>query len=75
VSKFDLGYVGVETDYPLLNCMLPVKKKSTGQGKQGVVAEPLSGEQKLFNKLLSSVRVVVEHTNRGEKVSDFWGGV
>ena len=39
------------------------KKRNPGRGKKGIVAESLSVEQKLFNKFLSSVRVVVEHTN------------
>jgi len=72
-AKFDLGYVGVEKDYPLLKCMLPFKKKGVGRGKKGVKAEPLSGEQKLFNKLLSSARVVVEHANSRVKKFRIFG--
>jgi hypothetical protein len=59
----DLGYLGIKTDYPLLDCVLPFKKKVSGRGKVGVKAEPLTGAQKLFNKLLVSARVVVEHIN------------
>jgi hypothetical protein len=59
----DLGYVGILKDYPGLNCVLPFKKKSPGRGKVGVVAESLTEVQKLFNKVLASARVVVEHTN------------
>jgi len=62
-SKLDLDYVGILRDYPKLKVVLPFKKKNPGRGKKGVKAEPLSLEQKLFNKLLASVRVVVEHSN------------
>ena len=62
-SKLDLGYLGIEKDYPGLDCVLPFKKKNPGRGKKGVRAEALSEAQKLFNKLLASARVVVEHTN------------
>lgn len=59
----DLGYLGVRDDYPNLNCALPFKKKNPGRGKVGVGAQELSVEQKAFNKVLASERVVVEHTN------------
>ncbi len=62
-SKLDLGYVGILRDYPGLKVVLPFKRKGRGRGKSGVKAEPLSLEQKLFNKLLASARVVVEHSN------------
>jgi hypothetical protein len=69
----DLGYLGIERDYPKLNCALPFKKKTPGRGKKGVKAEPLSLEQRLFNKLLSSARVVVEHTNSRVKKFRIFG--
>ena len=71
--KFDLGFVGVEKDYPELKCMLPFKRKGLGRGKVGVKAEGLSLEQKLFNKLLSSAMVVVEHTNSRVKKFRIFG--
>jgi hypothetical protein len=54
----DLGYLGIEKDYPGIGCVLPFKKKNPGRGKKGVKAEPLTEAQKLFNKLLASARVV-----------------
>jgi len=72
-SKLDLGYLGIETDYPLLDCVLPFKKKTPGRGKVGVKAEALSEAQKLFNKLLASARVVVEHTNSRVKKFRIFG--
>jgi hypothetical protein len=61
--KLDLGYVGILRDYPGLKVVVPFKKKNPGRGKMGVKAEPLSLEQKLFNKLLASALVVVEHSH------------
>jgi hypothetical protein len=61
-SKLDLDYLGIEKDYSAFDCVLPFKKKNPGRGKKGVAAESLTGAQKLFNKLLASARVVVEHT-------------
>jgi hypothetical protein len=71
--KLDLGYIGVEKDYPGLDCMLPFKKKNPGRGKKGVAAEPLTEVQKLFNRLLASARVVVEHTNSRVKKFRIFG--
>ncbi len=48
----DLGYYGVEDDYPNLNFMLPYKK-----GKGGT----LTDTEKKFNKMLSRMRIAVEH--------------
>jgi hypothetical protein len=59
----DLGYQGVLEDFALFSCLLPFKRKSSGQGKRGVKAEALSEDQCLFIKFLSSAIVVVEHTN------------
>lgn len=69
----DMGYVGVKDDYPKLNCALPFKKKNPGRGKVGVGAQELSVEQKAFNKVLSSERVVVEHTNSRVKKFRIFG--
>ncbi|MCL1969961.1 MAG: transposase family protein, partial [Candidatus Bathyarchaeota archaeon] len=49
------------------------KKKTPGRGKVGVKAGALSEAQKLFNKLLASVRVVVEHTNSRVKKFRIFG--
>lgn len=49
----DLGYDGVQSDFPELNPMIPFKRR---WGKK------LTEEQKSFNKKLSKARVVVEHT-------------
>lgn len=68
----DLGYKGIETDYPELNYMVPFKRKSPGRGKLGVKAQELSPEQKAFNKELSKERVVVEHTNSRVKKFRIW---
>ena len=39
--KGDLGYKGVKVDFPVLDFVVPFKKKSPGRGKWGVKAEPL----------------------------------
>jgi len=58
----DLGYDGVQNDYPGFNALVPYKRRSPGRGKRGVKAEELTREQKAFNRWLSGERVVVEHT-------------
>jgi hypothetical protein len=58
----DLGYDGVQNDYPELKVMVPFKRRSPGRGKKGVKSRELSSEQKAYNRSLSSDRVVVEHT-------------
>lgn len=70
----DLGYEGVKKDYPLLNFVVPFKRKSLGRGKRGMKAEALSPEQKAFNKALARERVVSEHTNSRVKKFQIWGG-
>ena len=57
----DLGYDGVQNDYPGLNVQVPYKRRGPGRGKRGVKAKELTCEQKAFNKKLSGERVV-EHT-------------
>jgi len=68
----DLGYKGIEKDYPKLNCVLPIKRKNPGRGKHGMKGPELSAEQKAFNKMLSAERVVVEHTNSRVKKFHVW---
>jgi hypothetical protein len=58
----DLGYDGIQSDYPVFNALVPFKRRSPGRGKRGVKAMELTGEQKAFNQKLSGERVVVEHT-------------
>ena len=53
VSVFDLGYVGVEKDYPEQLSSLPYKKKKD---------QELSQEGKEYNHNHSRKRVVIEHT-------------
>jgi hypothetical protein len=57
----DLGYDGVQGDYPDLKSEVPFKRRSPGRGKRGVKAKELAPEQKAFNLKLSKERVVVEH--------------
>ena len=61
-QNFDRGYDGIRNYFPDLNCITPFKKRSTGRGHKGEKAEDLTPEQKMFNKRLAKVRVVVEHT-------------
>lgn len=49
----DLGYYGIQNDFPKLNPILPFKRE---KGKE------LTEEQKKFNKEHSKERVIVEHT-------------
>jgi len=72
--KGDLGYKGVNEEFPLLDFVVPFKKKSPGRGKLGVKAEPLLPEQKAFNKELASLRVISEHSNSRVKKFLIWGG-
>jgi hypothetical protein len=50
---FDLGYLGVEKDFPEQLSSLPYKKKRNLE---------LSAEEKEYNKLHSKKRIVIEHT-------------
>lgn len=54
----DLGYVGIEKDFPGLNAIIPKKKP---KGKE------LTEDEKIVNKWISSVRVKVEHAIGGVK--------
>ena len=53
VNVFDLGYLGVERDYPEQLSSLPYKKKKD---------QELSAEEKECNKSHSKKRIVIEHT-------------
>jgi hypothetical protein len=72
-QKGDLGYKGVNEDFPLLDFTVPFKRKSPGRGKRGVKAEPLLPQQRAFNKELAKERVVSEHTNSRLKKFQIWG--
>jgi hypothetical protein len=52
-NVFDLGYLGVQNDFPTVKSVLPVRKK------KNVV---LSGEETIFNRKHSQLRMIVEHT-------------
>lgn len=54
----DLGFIGIEKDYPNLNVMMPKKKP---KGKK------LTGKEKANNKVISGFRVKVEHAIGGIK--------
>jgi hypothetical protein len=58
----DLGYNGIQNDFPEMKPMIPFKKRSPGRGHKGERARPLTPHQKRFNTELSRARVVVEHT-------------
>ena len=49
----DLGYLGIEKDYPDMNVKIPVKKPR---------CKELTSKEKRYNKKLRKERVVVEHT-------------
>ncbi len=53
VNVFDLGYLGVETDFPEQLSALPYKKKRN---------QDLSQEEKDYNIIHAKKRIVVEHT-------------
>ncbi len=52
-NYFDLGYKGIETDFPNLKVILPVKKKRNVK---------LTKTEKRYNKRHRRQRVIVEHT-------------
>lgn len=58
----DLGYDGIQNDFPDLKPMIPFKRRGRGRGHKGIKGEKLTPSQKRFNKRLSKARVVVEHT-------------
>ena len=58
----DLGYVGINEDFPEFNAEIPFKRKSLGRGNRGVKAQELTPEEKSHNQRLAKARVVVEHT-------------
>jgi hypothetical protein len=53
VNVYDLGYLGVEKDFPDQLSALPYRKKRN---------QDLSQEEKEYNKIHSRKRIVIEHT-------------
>ena len=50
-NVFDLGYMGIQNDFPTVKSVLPIRKKSE-----------LSDEEKKHNRKHSKLRIIVEHT-------------
>jgi hypothetical protein len=65
----DLGYDGIQKDFPELDAMIPFKRRG-GRNKKG---NQLTPEQKQFNSALSKARVVVEHTISRVKKFNIFG--
>jgi hypothetical protein len=53
-AMLDKGYDGIQNDYPELRLHQPYKARRN---------QPLTDEQKAFNRVLARYRIVVEHTN------------
>ena len=53
----DLGYIGTEKKFP--NALIPHKATKN---------RPLTAEQKAYNKMVSKIRVAIEHVNRELKI-------
>jgi hypothetical protein len=51
----DLGYLGVQKDFPTVKSVLPIKKKRND-------GSMLSYEERTYNKKHSRLRIIVEHT-------------
>jgi hypothetical protein len=58
----DLGYDGIQNDYPEMKPIIPLKSRGPGRGHRGAKGSELTHSQKKFNKNLSKARVIVEHT-------------
>jgi hypothetical protein len=69
----DLGYDGIQNDFPKLEAMIPFKRRSPGRGHSGEKAKRLTLSQKRYNKVLSKARVVVEHTFSRVKKFNIFG--
>ena len=54
INVFDLGYFGVEKDFPVQLSSIPYRKKRNVQ--------QLSKNQKEYNKIHSQKRIVIEYT-------------
>ncbi|NJN98145.1 MAG: transposase [Anaerolineales bacterium] len=60
----DLGYLGIKTDYEAVEINIPHKKPRKSKANP---APTLTDEQKEENRLISSIRVIVEHAIGGMK--------
>ena len=60
----DLGYLGIKTDYEAVEINIPHKKPRKSKANP---APTLTDEQKEENRLMSKVRVIVEHAICGMK--------
>ena len=58
----DLGYDGIQNDYPEMEPMVPFKRRGKGKGHRGEKGRRLTPHQRAFNTEVSKARVVVEHT-------------
>jgi hypothetical protein len=58
----DLGYDGIQYDYPEMKPIIPFKSRSPGRNHRGARGSELTNSQKRFNKNLLKARVIVEHT-------------
>ena len=58
----DLGYDGIQNDYPEMKPIIPFKRRSPGRGHRDAKGSGLTHSQKRFNKKLSKARMIVEHT-------------
>ena len=58
----DLGYDGIQKDFPEMRPMIPFKRRGRGRGHRGEKGEDITPAQKRYNRRLSKARVVVEHT-------------
>ena len=54
VNLLDLGYMGVQNDFPTVKSVLPIRKNRK--------KSELSNEEKKYNRKHSKLRVIVEHT-------------
>jgi hypothetical protein len=53
-NVFDLGYMGIQNDFPTVKSVLPFRKSRK--------KSELSNEEKKYNRKHSKLRVIVEHT-------------
>jgi hypothetical protein len=53
-NLLDLGYLGVQNDFPTVKSVLPIRKNRK--------KSELSNEEKKYNRKHSKLRVIVEHT-------------
>ena len=69
----DMGYDGIQNNFPELKPMIPFKRRAKGRGHKGETEQELTPHQKAFNRALSKARVVVEHTISRMKKFNIFG--